>query len=450
MTRNRPLWQTSILFLLSGWVILSLPNCRKPDINFGTTFTNNNTTNVVAVDTFSVAMSTVLLDSFPTAGKGSLLIGRYRDPYFGIITSQTYLQVSPPINLPTISNLAVYDSLSLILRINKGYYGDTTQVQRYVVSQLQTVITLPGTQTTFYNISKFPYDPNPMGYSDAQINPTAFYTSQKLNDSLKIKLPDSQGQELFNLMYNQSDTVRNLNTFLGYFKGFSIYPDPTSMGAIYGFRDTVIMRLYYHTPGLLYTPAFIDFTLNNKPYQFNQIYFDRTGTPTAPVDSLNPEIPSTATNNAGYIQTATGLMVKLRFPTITNLLQYPDYLTVLKAELTLRPTVGSYSPTFSLPPQISIAKTDAANDIGVLLPVGTGNLIVDYLYGTNTAYTYDITNFIQSQILLGNEYNSQNGLMLIYPAPAGYTSFNRAVIGDQFNPNNSNKVNLKIYYASYY
>ena len=35
---------------------------------------------VVLVDTIKVAASTVLLDSIPTSGTGSILIGRYSDP----------------------------------------------------------------------------------------------------------------------------------------------------------------------------------------------------------------------------------------------------------------------------------------------------------------------------------------------------------------------------------
>jgi len=438
------------LFLLTVLAIFLLAACQKPSINFGTTFTNENTTNVVAVDTFGVSLSTVLVDSFATAGTGSLLIGRYKDPYFGTVTSKTYLQVTPPAVLPIISNLAAYDSLSLILRINKGFYGDTTTVQRYTVSQLTSVIELPVTQLTFFSNSKIPYDPSPLGYADAQINPTAFFTSQKLNDSVKIKLPDSMGQELYNLLYNQSDTVRNINTFLGYFKGFAIYPDDNSMGSIYGFKDTVIMRLYYHEPGLVYTPKFIDFLLNNKQYQFNQITYDRTGTPTAPIDSLHDEVASTLTGNAAYIQGTTGLEMKVRFPTIGNLLQYPDYLSVLKAVLTIKPVEGTYSPTLALPPTLGVSTTDPSNTIGPSLPFGNGNLVIDYVYGANTSYTYDITPYIKQQILLGPQNNNNDGLMFYVPLPANNTTFNRVVVGDQFTPKDINKINLKIYYASFY
>lgn len=450
MTRNRQFRQFRILFLLPVMVIILLTGCQKPSINFGSTFANNSATNVVVVDTFSVDLSTVLVDSFATAGSGSLLIGRYKDPFFGTIASRTYLQVSAPSPLPTISNLAKYDSISLILQLNKSFYGDTTQVQTYHVSQLQSVIQLPENQFTFFNNSKIPYNPTPLGSADVQINPTASVTSQKINDTVKIRLDDALGQQLYSLLYNQSDTLKSLNTFIGYFKGLTIYPDDNSMGSIFGFKDTVRMRVYYHEPGLVYTTLFTDFVLNTKTAQFNQITFDRTGSPAAPINSSDTEVVSTLTGNAAFIQSATGLQVKVRFPTISSILQYPDYLSILKAELTLKPIEGSYSPTFALPPSLQLTLTDQSNVAGSPLPFGSGDLIVDYLSGANTSYAYDITSYIKQAVLAGVQNNQNRGLMIVIPAPANNTTFNRTVIGDQFNSKNINKVNLKIYYASFY
>ena len=450
MTRNRQFRQSSILFLLPVMMIIFIAGCQKPSINFGTTFANNNTTNVVAIDTFSVAMSTVLTDSFATAATGTGLLGRYKDPYFGTVSSRTYFQMSAPSPLPTISNLATFDSISLILLLNKSFYGDTTQVQRYIVSQLTSVIQLPDRQFTFYNNSKVPYDPVPLGSADVQIDPLKGVTSQRINDTIKIRLSDDLGKQLYRMLYDQSDTLRNFNTFLGFFKGLTIYPDDASSGAIFGFKDSVKMRVYYHEPGIVYTNLYTDFNLNNKAVQFNQISYDRSGSPSVPIDSLNPEVPTTATGNVGFIQSSTGLSVKLRFPTISALLQYPDYLSILKAELTIKPVEGSYSPTFALPPQLQLSLTDQGNLIGAQLPVGTGALIVDYLSGANTSYAYDITPYIKQAILGGVENNLNKGLMISVPAPANNTTFNRTVIGDQFNSKNINKVNLKIYYASFY
>ena len=82
----------------------------------------------------------------------------------------------------------------------------------------------------------------------------------------------------------------------------------------------------------------------NQSTQFNQITADRTGTPTAPLTRANPELPSTSSGNQAFLQPITSLYTKLLFPTISNLLGYPDYLAVMKAELIIKPVQGTYSP----------------------------------------------------------------------------------------------------------
>jgi hypothetical protein len=438
---------TRIIFLLAVLAIFFLAGCQKPSINFGNSFTNTNPTNIIVVDTFSVDISTVLVDSFQTSGSGSLLLGRYQDSAFGKITAGSFLEVAPPLNLPTISNLAGYDSLVLILRPNKTFYGDTTQKQRYIVSQLASIIQLPPTQPVFYNISSIPYDPSPLGSADVTVNPGLPFTSQLARDTFKIRLSDTRGQEIFRMLLNKSDTVRNTNYFMAYFKGLYISPDSNSLGAVYGFRDSVIMRLYYHEPGVFLNYKFADFLVNNKSHQFNHVWFDRSGTNLSALNGSNREIPSTATNDVSYIQSITGVETKIRFPNLWKLPQFPDYLSVLRAVLIVKPVQGSYSPSLPLPAQLQPYTTDQNNLLG--FPESTnGSLVTDYIYGANTAYTYDLTNYIRQQIPMGATVNSQTGLMLVIPSPASNTTFNRVIIGDKFNKKTN--IVLKIYYASFF
>ena len=122
----------------------------------------------------------------------------------------------------------------------------------------------------------------------------------------------------------------------------------------------------------------------------------------------------------------------------------------MQAQLVVKPIAGTYSPTFGLPPLVPLTFTTQANTIGAQLPFGNGNIQVDYLYGINTNYSYDITPFIQNALKQGAEYNSKNGIMLTVPSNLFNTTFNRAVIGDEYNPLKSNQISLQIYYASYY
>ena len=83
-------------------------------------------TNISLVDTFSVSLSTVILDDMPTSATETILVGHYRDDTFGEINSHSYMQFDIPVsvNLQTDEN---YDSLNLVLKYNTYSFGDTTK-----------------------------------------------------------------------------------------------------------------------------------------------------------------------------------------------------------------------------------------------------------------------------------------------------------------------------------
>jgi hypothetical protein len=159
--------------------------------------------------------------------------------------------------------------------------------------------------------------------------------------------------------------------------------------------------------------------------------------------------------NAGYIQSATGLNVKLTFPYLNGIAHRQDFLSVVRAVLTVRPVGPSFTTTWTLPPQLSINLTDLNNLIGGALPSSTtgaaqsGNMVVNYAIPQNTAYTYDVTNFIKAQILNVAVGATDRGLMLTVPSPNNVNSFARAVLADGNAPS-TQKVTLTVYYLSLY
>ena len=161
------------------------------------------------------------------------------------------------------------------------------------------------------------------------------------------------------------------------------------------------------------------------------------------------EAPSALTNNAVYVQGPSGIETKIRFPYLANFLtNVPDYIGILKAQLILKPIVGTFEPklNFALPPQMILSATDQNNELGTVIyfngQVQYGNLAVDFQYGLNTLYTYDITAYIKQLLTLGP--NTTDGLMLTVPSPSNETLFNRVIFGD--NTNKNYKIALKIYY----
>jgi hypothetical protein len=373
------------------------------------------------------------------------------------------MQVAPPGGLPTLNSFDNFDSIGLVLLFKKGnpFYGDSTIQQTFVISQVDTLYELPSYSNGFFSNSSFSINPVPLGSTSATIQPNIPYTSQGIGDSIKIRLDDNLGKTLYNMIYNKSDTINKSATWLKWFHGLCIAPGAVSQGAIYGFQDSAVMRIYYHEAAAYASQKFIDFEITQKSFQFNNVTVNRSTVPlqhlvqpTLPKQTP-PATPSTATSNAAYIQGATGLTVKMTFPFLSSIAQRPDYLSVLRAQLVVRPVPGSWSTSLPLPPQLTIYYSDLNNlESQVLTSSSTGgiqngNMTVDYLHPLSTVYTYDVTNFVKAQITNNSITAKDFGLMLSSPSPANVNSFARAILADGTYPVNQ-RVTLSVYYIALY
>ena len=463
-----------LLFFLSCLLsaFLFFPGCQKqPSLLFGSTYLDDNTgANIVLVDTATVAVSTVLVDSTSTASTGYLMVGSYNDEYLGTVSSRAYLQVTPPPSVPSLDpRIDTYDSIGMILFFKPGnpYYGDTTQFQTYVVNQIDTLFQLGAFQRGWFSDYSLPIGPQ-LGSASVRIEPNrpvnfAANTSQGTGDTVRIRMDDALGKTIYNMIYNKSDSVIKADQWLNWFHGLCISPDPTQPAAniITGFKDSCLMRIYYRENAEISSEKYIDFTLTNRSNQYNNIRTNRTGKAIAKIDTatVNPQTPpatpSAQIGNAGYVQTIGGLNVKLTFPFLSSIALRRDYVGLLRAQLTVRPVPGSFSQIWRLPPTMGIYYTDQNNLIGTPIPaVGTagtqtGSLLLDYFNPLNTVYTYDVTTFVATQLTNPSPAALQTGLMLSIPAPNNVAAFNRLIMADQSYPI-SQRVILSVYYISLY
>jgi hypothetical protein len=231
---------------------------------------------------------------------------------------------------------------------------------------------------------------------------------------------------------------------------------------MYGFFDSCLMRVYYreNNNGAAKTKS-IDFTLYTRPSTWNYITNNRSGSPTAnlvtPTSVIQPPptTPSSMTGHASYVDNILGLTTKLSFPYLNSISQRPDYVGLLRAQLTVIPLAGSFSTTWTLPPQVGINYTDLHNQLGAPIfstasgTQQTGGIVPNYFAPLLSTYTYDVTNFVASQISNSTPGNNQVGLMLSITSPANLTQWRRLAIADQSFPIQQ-RIVLTVYYISLY
>jgi len=424
---------------------LLLASCKKADITFGNELLDNSHTQIIKVDTVTVQLSTIYIDSFVTNNKSVGLAGIYKDPWFGTVQAKSFIEIAPPTFSDTFSN-STFDSLELVLYLNKTFYGDTTKPVTINVHRLLENMKFEKGKSSLYNTSLFATDAAAIGSKTLLVSPNR-------DDSIRIRLSDELGKEWLSRLATADDAMKSASAFGDYFKGICIAPSGDD-GMVFAFKDSIAVNLHFHKNNDLYPQdKQVVFNISNGEYQFNNISADRTGTAISALSSENNEIISSQTGNAAYSQYITGAVAKLRFPYLRNMLQLPGYAGIAAAELRIRPAATSFDKIFTLPAGMRLTTTDNSNAFGtdIYYTDGTGNAVTltgnlqaDDLYGINTYYSYDLTAYIKSLTEISEE--NKYGLLVSPLSDNIATSFDRLVLGD--DTSTENKTELIIYYLS--
>lgn len=404
---------------------------------------------VIMIDTVTVEMSTINFDSLVTSSKNRILVGNYDDPIFGKVKSDSYFQLSTDtyalVNSGSDTQAVnyVFDSISMILKYDNYYYGDTTKVQTFNIHRLTQKVKPNTDDNNFYNNSTLSYNSESLGTISYKPRPI-----QK--DSINIRMSDVFGSELFQKIKKRE--ITDFDSFTEYFKGLVVVPDNSSSSSVIGFSvGNSKVRLYYskYQADTDEEPYYIDFTIKDVAKQFNSISLDKTGTLLQNLPISSSKLSSLLTNNQGFIQSGTGVACKIDFPNIKQLKYISDNGAIIDAELILKPVNNSYSEKFPLADSLQVYVGDNLNRISGTMLNSAGTTVYGLLnkksdeFNENVGYSVSVGTFLQKEML--KKADSRSSLILTMPGIS--KTVNRIVLGDQKHVNN--KIQLKIYYLSY-
>lgn len=413
---------------------------------------------VVVVDTVTVKVSTVLLDSFPTSNTGTLLVGGYDDARLGRIDAEGYLQITTG-SVSSIVTDAVFDSLVLIAHYDAYSYGDTTSAPTFEVRRLAQPFqtwALPQfwvnenqysslyAANSKFNASAMRTVEQPLGTRTISIRPHS-------QDSITIRLSDDLGKEWLRLAKEKAADLTDASRFLEYFKGIQLGTSGTG-GSVIGIKtENLKIRLYYRTygGGDRLVEKYIDFPYSSGLFSYTRFEADRTGTSLNGLSVKNNEIFSGNTDNTAFLQSGSGVVTKLSFPYLTRLLRLTNVLLVNQAQLIIEPVKGSYSNTFPLPSSLTLYHTDKTNlpRQRVYANYNTSayqmaSVSFDDEFDTSTGYLFTVTQLTET--LLGTDEDTDRGLLIMPPLEEMNKTVNRAYFGAGGNY----RVRLKIWYTT--
>ncbi|MDM1293823.1 DUF4270 family protein [Sphingobacterium sp. N143] len=446
----------SIQFLLPLFTLAAFVGCNK-DISLSLDNSRDETIGVVPIDTVSVKVSTYQLDNIPTSATGTMLVGKNSNAITGSVKSTAYMRLGVgTVSNSSIPDDAVLDSVTLVLTPNKYYYGDTTQVQKVSVhrvlediTQTQIDLTKPAderpvfvTTASLFSKQKFEYEQSPL----AELS---FSPRVKSIDSLFFKFNNSISNELFTMIKNNDNRIQNSTSFQEYFKGLALVPDDNNT-AMVGFKDTVYLQVHYSflnnegtkSVGKQY------FSIDNKAFQYNQIESDRSGTKFAPMTLANPQISSKQTDGYAFLEGSTGVVAKIEFPTLLELVNNPS-IAINKAELVIEAENGALA-TFTQPQSLVLMiANNSGNPVSLLTsPYGTTTQQVPLVpgddFGSNGKYTFNLIEYLAK---IKTTAYKNTSLYLSLPTSGLFSSGNRLILAK--DNDNDPKIKLNILYTKF-
>ena len=410
---------------------------------------NEINSHLIIIDTCSVDISSVRLDSIVTSRGNTVYAGIRKSEYWGTTAMSTYLTFKTSTeyddnSTPEYAEEIVFDSLTLYLLPDSTFCGDTMQQMRLLVHRLSEPVEM-NDNGELYAHAEFGYDPDPV--ADKTIMPRPFR-----GKAVEIRLSDELGKELLDKVVNSDTEVEDNENFRDWFKGLLLTSgEPTN--SILGFhgKDTLcMMKLYYKTQDYSEPEEHVlDFHLDST-YLFTHVETDFTGTPLEGFDASGEETPSTRTGNMSFVSGMCGICTKIGFPYLNNLRSIWDHCKAAEAELVVYPKPGSYCKQnfSSLPSKLNLYTMDENNiSTGGAITGSDGETLQsgsltydDMMFPEDTYYTYDITDFINSQF--GRIGITRSYLQMIDP-DYGY-NLNELVIADRYTSDYQIKLIIKL------
>ncbi|WP_167619818.1 DUF4270 family protein [Maribellus sediminis] len=396
-------------------------------------------TRFALLDTFSVELESIQIDSVETSGSGNLLVGKYEDPDLGTVSASAYFDLTLPSDL-SIDDKEEYDSLVLVLPYAELVYGDTMQAQNIVASRLLESV-VDNDDNPVYNTTTRKYDLTPLGEITIVSRPHK-------DDTLCIRIDDALGLEFFTKLKDEDDELTDSEDFLDYFKGLALSGGEQNSAILSFLADTSLtLVMHTHISAQMKELKTRTFSLGTSSDYFNHVEADRSELPAQLLKTQREAIPSFATDDKAYIQGGMGVVARINFPTLGRLLEFDTKNMMYMAELILRPYPNS-EDVVPLPESLMLYYTDKYNNLISEVTdedseTVTSELYYDEYYKENNYYSINLTQFIYSELSTG--YVDENlGLILTIPDSDIEGTIDRLVI-DARSRSDYRPV-LKLYY----
>ena len=365
---------------------------------------------IMMLDTFSVELSTVILDSVETSNSGVALVGSFYDEDFGQIHADAIFRITTS-GEKSLDDDDIYDGIEFCFKYNDYYLGDTTLTHSFTVEELESDLedmrkerkVSSGNYNNFYNTTTVS--------TKRVLGEYTVIPKVTNSDTIKIPLDDELGNELFEMLREDDDNITSSSKFYDYFKGIMLRSNRDVNKSVIGYNvsDTCCIKLLYHRTMDERIDKEIVFKVEGSSnFQFNSIEIDRTGTDLPQTPSQEETIASSVTGDMCFLQGGTGMYAKIDFPGLKRVETLPALNQIIKAEIVFVPVEDIEDDFNDLPSSLTVYESNTQNEVGsVILAINESDISYMYLYDDSIDedeeeyYKVDITNQFVDEFLDG-------------------------------------------------
>ncbi len=286
--------------------------------NAGLSILNKDQDAFGSVDTFSLRVGSLYVDTVTTTNPSYLLLGSYVDSIFGKYDASFYAQVRISALNPDFGDLTkiTIDSLVLGMRF-ADYYGklDEQTFEVYEITEdllstnsynTKSTVSVKSTNLVLSNSSKI--TPKPFGYKFPE------FVTDTVRDNVRIQLNKDLAQRFITDSKTNPENFASMDAFLAYFKGFQVKVNNANQqigeGGVMSFAYPPQLTMYYKLDGV--AKKFY-FELNSSGVRFNHVETNYAGTE---VEKL---VLGLTTNQKDFYAQANHVRGTVSLPTITSI-----------------------------------------------------------------------------------------------------------------------------------
>ena len=373
----------------------------------------DNSAGIVMIDTFSISMSTAILDSVGTSQTGTALVGSFSHPQLGNVHSDAIFRMTTP-GKQVLDEDDIYDSIEFCIKYDGYYLGDTISEHSFTVNEVASDLIdmkkdqeVNNVKYNFYNTTRVLAKRELGSFSTS-------FSKVSDTDTIKIPLDKEFGRDLFEMFKRRTDTIEQSSLFLDFFRGIVLKSNRETNNTIIGYdaSESICMKIFYHRTMDQRVDKEIVFKAESSAYQFNSIETedasDGSGIYTLlDNENIDIDINSKDLNDICYVQGGTGILTKFEFPGLKRAEMLPALNQIIKAELILVPTANVEDDFNTLLSNLAVYESDTKNARKDQLTTSSGDVVYMQLNDNfldeeeNPYYSIDITRQFVTELLDG-------------------------------------------------